>query len=58
MTPALSPPMPSNWLDVTQLFREIERYLKAIAFYREQGCEPTWRSDGVSVPDADALARS
>jgi hypothetical protein len=54
---ALSPPLPSDGMDVAQLVREIERYLKAIALYRELGCQPTWRSEWPS-PDRERLPGS
>jgi hypothetical protein len=29
-------------VDPSVLIREIERYLAAVALYRELGCQPTW----------------
>ena len=29
--------------DLDDLFREIERYLEAVAFFRAAGYEPRWR---------------
>jgi hypothetical protein len=37
---AVSTPVPR--LDPSALIREIERYLAAVALYRELGCQPTW----------------
>jgi hypothetical protein len=33
---------PAPRLDTSALIGEIERYLAAVALYRELGCQPTW----------------
>lgn len=38
-------PTPVSRVDPSALFREIERYLAAIALYRELGCQPTWHRE-------------
>jgi hypothetical protein len=37
-----------------QLMKEIERYLAAVALFRELGCQPTWirESQGAPIPIA------
>jgi hypothetical protein len=35
-------PIPVPRVDTAGLIREIERYLAAVALYRELGCQPTW----------------
>jgi hypothetical protein len=33
---------------LAELFREVERYLSAVALFRAEGCEPTWIAEGTA----------
>jgi len=45
VTDALAPGTTLTPMDVNALMREIERYLEAVALYRDLGCQLVWRTD-------------